>query len=130
GRLQCAGGGLSSEDKVGAHFNMKNSVLREVAEELSIDAGKHVIDCRPVFIKTGGTYDFTVILYHIKVTLSEKELLDNYERFTENLIKNGEQPEFKNIISLVNKKANINSFFEKDNRPREDYLEPFLRAMT
>jgi len=51
GRLQCVGGGLSWEDKKGNHFDIKESVLRELNEELGVDRSKHIEKCVPVFIK-------------------------------------------------------------------------------
>ncbi len=51
GRLQCVGGGLSWDDKKGNHFDIKESVLRELNEELGIDYSKHIEKCTPVFLK-------------------------------------------------------------------------------
>jgi hypothetical protein len=128
-RLQCVGGGLSREDKKGNYFDINESVIRELAEELGVDYCNHIEKCTPVFIKKGGTYDFLVILYHIKLKVTAKELNKNYQKFTEELFIKGEKPEFQKVIYIENNKKVITSFFEKDDRNCVDYLQPYLEQM-
>lgn len=130
GRLQCAGGGLSYEDMIDDRFDLEKSVLREVSEELAVDQEKHVEQCRPLLIKDIHVHDSLVVLYHIKVNLSEDELRNNYQRYVDELTKNNEIPEFQKIISLDNDKAAVHSFFDNDERTKDDYLEPFLKYMA
>jgi 8-oxo-dGTP pyrophosphatase MutT (NUDIX family) len=129
-RLQCVGGGLSWEDKRGNTFDMKENVLRELQEELGIEYSKHVAHCEPVYIKYGGTHDSIVILFHIKVNLTQEEHHSLYQDFVKNLRKEGSHPEFKHVIYLGNDKETIENFFETDQRHRNDYLESFLKAMA
>ncbi len=126
GRMQCVGGGLSWEDKVGNIFDSKQSVLRELSEELGITNSEQIESCAPVFIKTGGTYDFIVVLYHIKLRFTAEELLLHYQQFIDHLLTVEEKPEFQNLIVLDNTFEAINRFFQNENRYCVDYLEPFL----
>lgn len=130
GRLQCAGGGLSYEDLNGDHFDLEKSVLREAKEELAIDEDNHVVHCQPVLMKDVYIHDSLVVLYHLKVNLSEKELRENYEDYVDELTSNNELPEFQSIISIENSKDSVNSFFDNDNRSKDDYLEAFLKYMV
>lgn len=130
GRLQCAGGGLSKEDMNGHSFDFEKSVLREVSEELGIEKGRHVVQCQPLLIKDVHIYDSLVVLYYLKVNLSEKELRENYQRYIDELTSNNELPEFQNIISIENNKDAVNSFFDNDNRSKDDYLEAFLKYLA
>lgn len=128
GRLQCVGGGLSWEDKVGNLFDSKQSVLRELSEELGITTPEQVESCLPAFIKTGGTFDFIVVLYHIKLRFTAEELVLHYQEFIGHLLTEGEKPEFQNLIVLD--KESIKSFFQSKDRYCVDYLEPFLGKMA
>lgn len=130
GRLQCAGGGLSNEDLDGDYFDLKKSVLRETKEELAIDEEKHIEECQPVLMKDVNIHDSLVVLYHLKVNLSEKAFQENYQRYVEKLKNNDEVPEFKTIVFIENNKEAVYSFFDKDDRNRDDYLEPFLKHMV
>ncbi|RFU67034.1 hypothetical protein [Bacillus sp. V59.32b] len=125
GRLQCVAGGLSWEDKKGDYFDIEESVLRELAEELGISNNNHIEKCTPLFIKKGGIYDFLVILYHIKLSITSNELILNYQNFTEELLIKGEKPEFQKVIYIENNKESITSFFDC-----EDYLQPYLEQMA
>ncbi len=129
GRLQCAGGGLSREDLNGNYFDMERSVLREMQEELGV-APHHVERCTPVYVKSGGTYDFFSILFHVKLNILQSELKEIYKKFAETLVSKGEQPEFKDVIFLENNKKAIHNFIENDLRPFEDNLKPFLQKMA
>lgn len=130
GRLQCAGGGLSNEDLVGDRFDLEKSVLREASEELGIEKDEHVVQCQPLLIKDVHVHDSLVVLYHIKINFSEKELRENYQSYVDDLASNNELPEFQNIISIENNKDAVNSFSDNDNRSKDDYLEAFLKYMV
>ncbi|WP_462420936.1 hypothetical protein [Salinicoccus sp. Marseille-QA3877] len=130
GRLQCAGGGLSNEDLDRDYFDLEKSVLRETKEELAIDEDKHVEQCQPVLMKDVHIHDSLVVLYHLKVNLSEKEFKKTYQLYVEELKNKNEVPEFKNIVFIERNKDAVHSFFDKDNRSRDDYLEPFLKYMV
>lgn len=128
GRFQCVGGGLSWNDKKDDAFDIKASVLRELAEELGIYDRKQIERCSPVFIKTGGTYDFIVVLYHIKLKITSMELSESYRNFTDELLLKGEKPEFQDVVYLEKNINTLSHFFE-DNRYCVDYLQPFLEQM-
>lgn len=127
GRLQCVGGGLSDDDLVDSYFDMEISVLRELSEELGLNPATDVIECTPKFIKTGGTFNFTTILYLIKIDLSESELKERYTKFEYQLIKQGEIPEFHKVHYV--KRDEIVEFILQNKKQSVDYLFPFLRKM-
>lgn len=130
GRLQCVGGGLSSEDRNGNYFDMKQSVLRELAEELGVQNSDRIESCIPKFIKAGGPYDFIVILFHIKLRDTAEEFFAKYDNFTETIIAQGEKPEFHNIICIDNSREAVLNFLENDTRQSVDYLRPLLKQMV
>ena len=130
GKLQCAGGGLSNKDLDGDYFDLKKSVLRETKEELAIDEEEHVEQCQPVLMKDVHIHDSLVVLYHLKVNLSVKEFQENYQRYVDELKSYNEVPEFKSIVFIENNKEAVYSFCNKDDRSRDDYLEPFLKYMV
>lgn len=130
GRLQCVGGGLSFEDKKGKHFDMKQSVQRELQEELAVDPDKHIEKMKPVYLKSGGIYGAFVILYDVKLKITQKELMNIYNDFTDELSRKGEKPEFQTVIFIENNRKAIDHFFENDTRRWEDYVEPLLKRMA
>jgi hypothetical protein len=129
GRLQCVGGGLSNEDKSGQSFDIKQSVLRELSEELGISS-QGVEYCTPRFFKTGGPYDFMVVLFHNQLRLSYDQMSNQYHTYIKDLIDDGNKPEFKEIIHIKNDKQSIIDFWSVDNRPSVDYLKPLLEKMV
>lgn len=74
-------------------------------------------------------HDSLVVLYHLKVNLSESEFQENYQLCLNELKSNNEVPEFKNIVFMERNKEAVYSFFDQDCRSRDDYLEPFLKYM-
>jgi 8-oxo-dGTP pyrophosphatase MutT (NUDIX family) len=129
GRFQCVGGGLSWNDKKDDYFDIKESVLRELAEELGIYDTNQIEMCSPVFIKTGGTYDFIVVLYHIKLNITSNELSVNYKNFTDELLLKEEKPEFQSVVYLEKNIDSVYRFFD-DSRYCVDYLQPYLEQMV
>lgn len=127
GRLQCVGGGLSFDDLVDSYFHMENSVLRELSEELGLNPATDVVECTPKFIKTGGTFNFTTILYHMKIDLSESELKETYAKFEDQLVKQGVIPEFHKVHYV--KRNEIDYFILHNKKQSVDYLFPLLRNM-
>lgn len=75
-------------------------------------------------------HDSLVVLYHLKVNLSESEFQENYQLYLNELKSNKEVPEFKNIVFIERNKEAVYSFFDQDYRSRDDYLEPFLKYMV
>ncbi|OCA90367.1 hypothetical protein A8F94_00265 [Bacillus sp. FJAT-27225] len=129
GRFQCVGGGLSWNDKKDDYFDLKENVLRELAEELGIYEANKIEKCTPVFIKTGGTFDFIVVLYHIKLKITSYELIESYKHFTEELLLKGEKPEFQSVVYLENNIDSVSNFFD-GKRYCEEYLQPYLEQMA
>ncbi|WNB91098.1 hypothetical protein [Bacillus sp. NEB1478] len=126
GRLQCVGGGLDEEDMDGEFFDIEKNVLREMAEELGIEDIESRCHSTIQFIKTGGMYDFIAVLFHIKLDLTLEELQKNYESYCDELIAKGEQPEFKNLVTLKNESNAISEYLQSEQRDCVDYLFPFL----
>jgi hypothetical protein len=130
GRLQCVGGGLSSQDLHDSCFDLEKSVLRELNEELGISDISDVAVCSVKFIKTGGDFDFITVLYHIQVNLTIKQLKEQYNEFCNALLVKGESPEFQRIVSLENDYKSIEEFIRNEKRDSVDYLFPFLKEMN
>lgn len=128
GRLQCVGGGLSRSDLHGNQFKLQDSVLREMTEELGIH-----IDCVKAcsirFLKTGGDYDFIAVLFHIELELTRDQLMDKYNEFSKDLLANGEETEFVELISVMNEPDVLDAFIQHNHRPSVDYLIPLLKQL-
>ncbi|OOE12673.1 hypothetical protein [Fictibacillus arsenicus] len=130
GRLQCVGGGLSSQDLHDSIFDLEKSVLRELHEELGIVNDNDVKDCAVKYLKTGGDFDFITVLYHIQLNLTLEQLVDQYEEFCKALIAKGEIPEFQRIVWLKNANKSIEEFIRNEKRDSVDYLFPLLKHMN
>lgn len=128
-RLQCAGGGLGWEDITGRYFNVENSVLREVNEEFGIEHDT-IEQCTPIYLMKTAGYDHLVILFHIKIQLVARELLEDYQRFATELISQGEKPEFQEVIFVEKKRDAVERLFEENVHHAVDYLYPFLMKMV
>jgi 8-oxo-dGTP pyrophosphatase MutT (NUDIX family) len=128
-RLQAVAGGLDRAD-VGTDgsVDLRGSVLRELHEELGLcgDDADAVEDKTPVWLKSGGPYDFLVIAFRVTLALTGAELLARYTRFEEQLRSQGGVPEFSQLICLPARKDIVARFLLEDARHRVDYLAPLL----
>ena len=129
GRLQCVGGGLSRQDLHNDEFQLKDSVLREMTEELGIKE-QAVKNCSVQFIKTGGDFDFIAILFHIQLKMTLRELHDTYNDLCLILSAKGESPEFASIISIKNESTEVEDFIKNNTSETVDYLIPYLKKMS
>ncbi|MBY6037610.1 hypothetical protein KUV80_13145 [Fictibacillus nanhaiensis] len=128
-RLQCVGGGLSKEDLNDGFFDLERNVLRELTEELGIHYPEDIQNCSVKYIKTGGTYDFIAVLYHIQLNVTLQQFQERYEAFCQDLLSNGEVPEFQDIIYLKNDSQTINNYLQHETRLSVDYLFPLLKQL-
>ncbi len=128
GRLQCVGGGLSRNDLKGNQFQLQDSVLREMIEELGIQLDC-VSSCSVRFLKTGGDYDFLAILFHVQLNLTNSQLEDEYKKLSEASLASGEKSEFVRLVSIKNEPSSINDFIDTNHRDTVDYLIPLLNKM-
>ncbi|MBN3554602.1 hypothetical protein JYA63_10020 [Fictibacillus nanhaiensis] len=128
GRLQCVGGGLSRTDLHGNQFQLQDSVLREMTEELGIHLDC-VSSCSVRFLKTGGDYDFLAVLFHVQLNLTNSQLEDEYNKLSEVFLAIGEKSEFVRLVSIKNEPSSINDFIDNNHRDTVDYLIPLLNRM-
>jgi 8-oxo-dGTP pyrophosphatase MutT (NUDIX family) len=129
GRLQCVGGGLSSQDLHESFFDLEKSVLRELHEELGITNHNDVKDCSVKYMKTGGDFDFITALFHIQLNITLEQLKEKYEAYCKTLVTMGESPEFHRIEWVKNDNQSIEAYIQKEKRDSVDYLFPLLREM-
>ena len=66
----------------------------------------------------------------MKLKITQKELMNIYNDFTDELSRKGEKPEFQTVIFIENNRKAIDQFFENDTRRWEDYVEPLLKRMA
>lgn len=128
-RLQCVGGGLDQKDRRGPYFDIKESVLRELHEELGVGR-QYIAHCAPVFLMKSRTYDDVVILYHIVLNIGAKELSNIYQSFTYQLVKKGQKPEFEQTIFIDRNREAVDRFLTENTHHTVDYLYPFLMKMA
>ncbi|MGC8487276.1 MAG: hypothetical protein ACP5QO_03510 [Clostridia bacterium] len=128
-RLQAGAGRLDRSDvDTDGSGDLRGSVLRELHEELGLygDDANAVEDNTSVWLKSGGPYDFLVIVFRVTLTLIEAHLLARYTRVEEQLRSHGGVPEFSQLIRLPAHKDIVARSLLEDTRPPVDYLAPLL----
>ncbi len=131
GRYQLVGGGLDSNDLKDNIFDMKHSAIKELGEELGIDADdKSTVESfKPIYLKTGGNGDVAVI-YKVLLNKIGEEVLEEYEKFTEKLKQENKLPEFSEIVVLPKNKKEVEKFINKNKEIMAEYLPAVLRKIV
>ncbi|WP_010296263.1 NUDIX hydrolase [Clostridium senegalense] len=127
-RLQCCGGGFDDEDLIEGKIDIYNNIQRELYEELGINLYDTDIVCKaqPKYIQSGGEHNFIGLVFKVELKISEKEYIKLYKKYIKKLKMNNVVPEFKSLVFIKSDSSSVKDFFNKDKRPRADYLEELL----
>ncbi|WP_339063998.1 hypothetical protein [Tepidibacillus marianensis] len=127
GRLQFTGGGIDETDFNGETFDLVQNIGKEINEEMGLDINcpytRHFF---PKFVKHKGTHDFWAVMFELSVDYSVQELDELFQRHNQQLIENGDYPEFDKLIFVSLEKESIESFIQNEKAPMVDYLTPIL----
>lgn len=123
-RYQCVGGGLDCHDLMadGRHFNLLDSVKRELQEETGL-FDKHIDDIHLYCTKTGGQHGFMALIFKARLRMDSAYLEQHFNAHQEKC----SQPEFSDLIILDRTQHAIESFCDQ-NPYTVDYLIPLLKA--
>ncbi|PSR34177.1 MAG: hypothetical protein C7B46_06405 [Sulfobacillus benefaciens] len=122
GRLQGIGGGLDSTDVIGDRIVMVRSLLRELKEEIGVDTANVV----PFALKTGGPWNFVVLVYVVNVPMTLANLTARYWDYEAWLRCQGQTPEFAKMVAVPANPQAVSRFLADESRPMVDYLPPSL----
>lgn len=122
GRLQGVGGGLDSNDVIGGRIVMVRSLLRELKEEIGVDTANVV----PLALKTGGPWNFVVLVYVVHVPMTLANLMARYLDYEAWLRSQGQIPEFAKMVTVPANHLAVSRFLSDESRPMVDYLPPSL----
>lgn len=131
GRLQFTGGGLDESDLVGTMFDLEKNIIKELKEELGLDIHSlSAYSFLPKYMKHKGTHDFWAVMYELSVDYTAKELHALFLNHNQQIIKNGQQPEFDELLFVPLKRTAIEAFIQNEQAPMVDYLAPILVKYT
>ena len=129
GIYQLVGGGIDASDIKYGIFDLKNSIVKELREEVNIDANNHnrvkYFDAK--YIKQGGKTKKIAIVFKIQLNETSEEFLEKYNNFAKNLRQKNEMPEFEKIIALEKSAEEIENFFTKHRKECDEYMEPLFK---
>ncbi|QED49678.1 hypothetical protein [Cytobacillus dafuensis] len=127
GRLQFTGGGLDESDLVGSIFDLEKNICKEIKEEMGLNI--HSSSTRsflPKFIKHKGTHGFWAVMYELSVHCTVEALHAQFLKHNQQLIDNGQEPEFDELLFIPLEKAAIEAYIKNETSPMVDYLAPVL----
>jgi 8-oxo-dGTP pyrophosphatase MutT (NUDIX family) len=130
GVIQFCGGGIDHEDVVDGIIDIEHNVVKELSEELGIDARDKslVTTFYPAYLKSGGPTGKMTIVYILRLNVTAVEFLRNYEEFTQVLKDHGDIPEFGELFSIDNDADVIEAFIEKYDDRLNEFMPVSLRA--
>lgn len=127
GRLQFTGGGLEESDLRDSVFDIEENISRELKEEMGLDI--HSLGTRsflPKFIKHKGSHDFWAVMYELSLDITAEELHEHFLNHNQNVIENGQQPEFDEFLLVPLEKEAVEAFLQNEQAPMVDYLAKAL----
>ncbi|NTV55446.1 MAG: hypothetical protein HGA16_03020, partial [Candidatus Moranbacteria bacterium] len=116
GRYQLCGGGLDNDDLRGDIFDLNYNTIRELREELGIDAddARLVLSFTPAYFKEGGPREKMSVIYRVTLGETAAEYRERYETFAEGLRKSGKEPEFGEIVAFDRNSDELLSFLARE----------------
>ncbi|SFS75444.1 hypothetical protein [Marininema halotolerans] len=128
-RLQLVAGGLDTVDINDGHVDFKRSIVRELNEEVGISLS-HIQRIESKYLKTGGDFGSIVLIFDVQLRTKANELQKQYHEYTFQLLKQGEKPEFSDLLTIQRESNVIKQFIHNDPRKKVDYLIPILEMAT
>lgn len=131
GIYQLCGGGIDNDDLKDDVFDFEHNIEKELQEELGIDIGdKQRIKLFDLaYFKEGGSTDKMTVVYRVVLNETSAEFMKRYNDFVLQLQKNGEQPEFDEIIVLDKNRRAFSHFLNQKDIKLDEYMEPLFESM-
>jgi 8-oxo-dGTP pyrophosphatase MutT (NUDIX family) len=132
GIIQLCGGGIDNGDLRGEYFDFKHNIIKELQEELDIDAEDtaRVSYFDEAYLKEGGPTDKMTVIFRVVLHETKDKFLEKYNVFVEGLKEINEDPEFGKIIALKNDKKEIIEFFSQENLILDEYMKPLFEKIA
>jgi len=132
GVCQLCGGGIDNDDLQGDIFDFEHNIKKELKEELGIDTEdtQRIKSFELAYFKEGGPTDKMTVMYRVVLNETSIEFTKRYEDFALQLEKNGEKPEFGEIIILDKNKKSFTEFLDQPDIKLDEYIKPLFEFMT
>lgn len=131
GVICCSGGSIDRGDIRGDLIDLDYSTTHELQEELGVDPyDKHAVSYKPSYIKTGGPYNMTTVLYELHTDLDSVAFAENYKKFTAKLAANGEEIEFDRLFYVDNTPQAVEDFIAEHDSMLDAYIPALFRAVS
>lgn len=127
-KLQFIGGGIDKNDIKGNKLDLKHNIKKEILEELGIDVeNKNVVkELEPCFLKNGGDDNFLSAIYKLNLLIDEKQFMDMFNNFKQELISQGNSPEINSLIFIKADPKAVEQFINNDTRKKDCNVIPTL----
>lgn len=125
--MQISGGGSESADRINGKINIHNTIKRELEEELNLkleDTSEILnYEMKYLEIPKGRRHAYGIIAVG-NLNMTKKQMKHYYQNYMEELKKNGEEIEFRDLkfIKISNAIEGINKF----NNPKREYIKELL----
>lgn len=128
GIYQLCGRGIDNGDLKGDTFDFDHNIKKELQEELGIDAEdkRRIGAFELAYFKEGGPTDKMTVVYRVLLNETSTEFIEKYDDFVTQLEKNGETPEFSEIIVLDKNKSSFSQFFSQQDIKLDEYMKPLF----
>jgi len=129
---QLCGGGIDNDDLRGDTFDFEHNIKKELTEELGIDTEdtQRIKSFELAYFKEGGPTDKMTVVYRVILNEMSLEFMKRYEDFALRLEKNGETPEFGEIIVLDKNKESFAQFLNQPNIKLDEYMKPLFEFIA
>jgi 8-oxo-dGTP pyrophosphatase MutT (NUDIX family) len=131
GIFQCCGGGIDNDDLRGDVFDFDHNIAKELREELGIDVSdtERVVGFGKAYFKEGGPRDAMTVVYRVDLAETAEEFMRRYQAFVDDLLAQGELPEFGELVVLSFERNAFGEFFEKRRERCDEYMEPLFNFL-
>src|SRR5690625_3668402 len=131
-RLQCPGGGVEIDDYDQHHILFKQTIVRELLEEVNLDCHhpQHITKLYPAYIKTGGHNGNIAMMFQAFTPMSKNELEQHFLSYTNDLKSKGQNPELKKLLFIRHRRKDVENFLKERSEPVVDYLKYWLRCVA
>lgn len=125
--VQLAGGSMDMADLVDGRLLPELCVAREVEEELgfSLYDSALIKDFSLQYLKRAGESHNIGFIYKVQLHMTKTEIQNHYKQFAEQLQKNGQLPEFSQLVFVPKTKKGITRFLQEDSREK-NVMIPYL----
>lgn len=129
---QLCGGGIDNDDLRGDIFDFEHNIKKELVEELGIDTEdtQRIKSFELAYFKEGGPTDKMTVIYRVILNETSIEFMKRYEDFVLQLEKNGEKPEFGEIIVLDKNKESFTRFLNHPDIKLDEYMKPLFEFIA